>query len=189
MDGVGDADDLATSLHLLPHGVRSGAVQIGHGVGDAREPECPHGHVEGASTQLLELGLGQAEVGAQVHEAVDGVRFVPLQDGRVGREDHVLAGPGPGGLEGGALGHALVHQLESGEERMALVEVVDVGLDAQGLQGPHAADAQHHLLGHPLLAEPAVELPRDPAGFAVVLLNVRVQQVEGVHTEAVHARP
>jgi len=64
---------------------------------------------------------------------------------------------------------------------MPFIEVIDLRLDLQGLQGAHAANAQHHFLGHPLFAKPAVQLSRNPAGLAVVFLNIRIQQVQRIH--------
>ena len=128
-----------------------------------------------ADAQLVGLAL---QVGAdQV-----GVEMVVARRHRSVGGEHVA---GPDHLEGRFEVEALVlHQqvdaLEGQEGRVALVQVADGGLEAQGDQGPQAADAQQDLLADAHVVVAAVQ----PAGqFAVlgpVLGQVGVQQEQGV---------
>ena len=46
----------------------------------------------------------------------------------------------------------LTQELEAGEQRVPLVEVIDVDLEAERLQRAHAADAEHDLLRDAIVA-------------------------------------
>ena len=61
--------------------------------------------------------------------------------------------------------HVAAGPLEDGEGGVALVEMADLGLDAQRAQHPPAADAEDDLLLQPHLGAAAVELAGDaPVG-------------------------
>ena len=66
----------------------------------------------------------------------------------------------------------------AGKDRVTFVEVADLGTDAEGLERPHAADAQHQFLGQPLLAASPVEFVGDALSGRVVLGQRGVEQVE-----------
>ena len=61
---------------------------------------------------------------------------------------------------------------------MALVGVEHLGLDADGLQRPHAADAEQDLLAQPVLDVAAVQPVGDLADLVGVLLDVGVEEVQ-----------
>ena len=52
------------------------------------------------------------------------------------------------------VGDQLADALEPEEPGVALVDVEHLGLDAEGLQGPHAADAEQDLLADAVLGPP-----------------------------------
>ena len=95
---------------------------------------------------------------------------MPAGTGRVGGED----GAGPHRLDrlGEATAPSSTHEradaLEAEEAGVALVGVEDLGVDAERLEGPHAADAEQDLLADAVLGVAAVEAvgdePRSSAG-------------------------
>ena len=58
--------------------------------------------------------------------------------------------------------HPVGDELESGERRMPLVEVVEVDRLVHGLERAHAADAEQHLLGDAAVGARVVEAASDP---------------------------
>ena len=64
---------------------------------------------------------------------------------------------------------------------MALVHVANGRRLAHGPQGPHAADAQHHLLADSHVVVAAVQPGRDLPILGAVLRDVGVEQIQG-HT-------
>ena len=100
-------------------------------------------------------------------------------DRGVGGEDR----GGSGGLDGLVEGQAVVddrpaHALEAEEAGVALVGVEHLGVDAERLEGPDAADAEEDLLAEAVLDVAAVEPVGDPAQVIGVLVDVGVEQVE-----------
>jgi len=77
-------------------------------------------------------------------------------------------------LQGRASKLCRLQELEPGEHRVALVEVIDLGIHAERLHQAHAADAEHDLLGQPILGPPAVQALGDPP----VRLALGLQEVE-----------
>ena len=61
---------------------------------------------------------------------------------------------------------------------MALVGVEDLGVDAEGVEGADAADAEQDLLAQPVLGLAAVEPVGDVAQVGRVLVDVGVEEVE-----------
>ena len=91
--------------------------------------------------------------------------------------------PGPHRLDGLGVGqalarHELADALEAEEPGVALVGVEHLGVDADRLEGPHAADAEQDLLAEPVLGVAAVEPVGDAAHLVRVLLDVGVEEVE-----------
>jgi len=113
---------------------------------------------------------------AHVLQPLDGVGLVAGDDGGVRGEDDLLADGGERVVVGGPLRHPLADELEPGQQRVALVEVEEVDLDAERAEGADAADAEDDLLRHALLAEPPVELAGHPGGG--VAGEVGVEEVE-----------
>ena len=69
--------------------------------------------------------------------------------------------------------------LEAEEAGVALVGVEHLGVDAERVEGPHAADAEEDLLAQAVLGVAAVEPVGDRRGARrVVRLDVGVEQVE-----------
>jgi hypothetical protein len=76
------------------------------------------------------------------------------------------------------LAHGRADALQREERRVALVHVADGRLDADGVQGAQAADAEQDLLSNPHLAVAAVEARSDAAQLGRVFGQVGVEQVE-----------
>ena len=165
-------------------------MELGHRVGAAGEAQAHHRHVEalvglvaGPVPELHELVEADAHLAgprAEValdqlaREAVDAGRH-----GRVGGED----ARGPHRLDGLAVGearvlHELADPLEAEEPGVALVGVEHLGVDAERVEGAHAADAEEDLLAEAVLGLAAVEPVGDGAQVGGVLLDVGVEQVQ-----------
>ncbi len=74
--------------------------------------------------------------------------------------------------------HQRARAFEHQERGMTFVDVPDGGLELERLERAHAAHAEHDLLLDAHLAIAAVELMGDVARVLVVLLQVRVEQVQ-----------
>ena len=61
---------------------------------------------------------------------------------------------------------------------MALVHVIDLRMDAEGVQGSHAAYPEDDLLPDPHLQITAIKLFRDQTVFGRILLDIRIEQIE-----------
>ena len=68
--------------------------------------------------------------------------------------------------------------LEAEEAGVALVGVEHLGVDAERVERPHAADAEEDLLAQAVLGVAAVEPVGDLAQVVGVLVDVGVEQVE-----------
>ena len=137
--------------------------------------EVAEGH-QGVDATLALLGPApEVPLHQLPREAVDAGR-----DRGVGGED----GAGPDRLDG--LGPAAARRsvislrIRSRPEEagVALVGVEDLGLGADGVEGPHAADAEQDLLADPVLGAAAVEAVGDGPQVVVVGVDVGVEQVE-----------
>ena len=81
---------------------------------------------------------------------------------------------------------ALGDELEAGEDRMALVEVVRADAGWRQPQRARAADAEQHLLGDPAVGPGIVEPPRDPQVPGLGRLE-EVERHDRVSAHAPHA--
>ena len=72
----------------------------------------------------------------------------------------------------------LADPLEAEEAGVALVGVEHLGLEAEGAQRPHPADAEHDLLAQPVVLVAAVEAVGDGDAVGGVALDVGVEQVQ-----------
>ena len=106
--------------------------------------------------------------------SVEVVDLVARGHRRVGREHDVRAQAARAARRARAAERLAAQQLEAREHRVALVEVIDVDLLAERVEQAHAADAEHDLLGEPVLDAAAVEPLGDPA----VLVALGLEQVE-----------
>ena len=75
-------------------------------------------------------------------------------------------------------GDELADALEAEEAGVALVRVEHVGLEAEGAQGAHAADAEHDLLAQAVVLVAAVEAVGDGDAVGGVALDVGVEHVQ-----------
>ena len=95
----------------------------------------------------------------------------------MGREQVARPGGGQRHLEGLArFLHETPGPLQDGERGVALVQMADLGPDAQAPKQPPAADAEHQLLLQPQFRSAAVQLAGDAAVgrvFAGSLLSSR----------------
>src|SRR5207342_2906519 len=88
--------------------------------------------------------------------------------------------------EGEAARDQLAHPLQPEEAGMTLVGVEDLRVEAEGLQGPHPADAEEDLLADAVLGVSAVE----PVGHGPALWGVPVHvAVEQVQLDAADVGP
>ena len=115
---------------------------------------------------------------------------MPAGTGRVGGEEAA----GPHGLDGLVVAqarvlHELTDPLEAEEAGVALVGVEHLGVDAEGVERPHAADAEEDLLAQAVLGVAAVEAVGDRADLGRVLVDVGVEEVERDAAHLGLARP
>ena len=147
-----------------------------------------------ARAVMLNCGPDAVVVGAERHEPLavlaqaapgaghvrldqrEGERVVAGRHRRVRREHRGRADLRERRVEGRALLDVVPDALQRDEGRVALVQVPDGGLDAHGLERPHAAEAEDDLLleAHVLVA--AVQPRRQLAVPRRVLLDVGVEQ-------------
>ena len=180
---VGDGDDGRCRLHMSPHGARGVAVELGHGIGEARQAQPGHGHVERIAAQLPELGGDQLAAGPQPSQVGEGVDLVAGGHGGVGREDDPLPRRAPRLAEVHARPHAIGDQLDAREDGVAFVEVVEPDRQVERLERPRAADAEQHLLGDATVGPGVVEAVGDPAVTRVGGLE-QVERSDGVASHA-----
>jgi hypothetical protein len=144
---VRDRNDLGRAVHVVPHRPRHLAVQLRHAVRAPRQPEARDRHVERVAADLQHLAVDEVARRAQAAELAHRVHLVAGGDGRVCREDDLIADGLPRVGELLAAAHPFGDELESGEDRVAFVEVVRVDRDAELPERAHAADAEQDLLG------------------------------------------
>ena len=118
------------------------------------------------------------QVGECVAEGLGLVGLVPGRHGRVGREDAPLARPRERVVERGSRGDVVRGELERRERRMPLVEVQDAGLDPERPERAHGADPEQPVLSEARERVPLVEAGGDPPVDGVVLVELRVEEVE-----------
>ena len=93
----------------------------------------------------------------------------------VGGEHAVLGHRLQGRRQSVPVAHPLARALEAEEGHVALVHVPDRGMDAEGVEGAHAADPEHDLLAQPHLASAHVEHAGDGPIGGVVQGDVGVE--------------
>jgi len=151
--------------------------------GAEREGRQPEGFVAGSPPELeqvVDLGAATARETFQVAAGkLDVEALVPGGNGRVRRED----GRPPDALERLVEREALVlderpDALQREEGRVTLVQVIDGRLEPQSDEGPCPTDPQQHLLADPVLAVGPVQDVGDGSRGRVVLLHVRVEEVD-----------
>ena len=191
MDAVGDVRD----RHVVDgqpgperreHRARHLAVQAAHAVHARRQADAERSHVEDAR---IAAGLGsERQQALQRQPRGDAVRAEVARHQVVG-EAVDAGGHGRVRREGGARAHDLErvpgsappstrtpHALDAEEAGVALVHVEHVGLEAEGGERLHAADAEQDLLAQPVLAVAAVEAVGDGALGGRVVRHVGVEQ-------------
>ena len=165
------------------HLLRDLAVLHGHAVDVAREAQRQVGHVEQRVVQAAEALDGVAALLAE-----DGVHLVEAElvvaggHRRVGGEDALVGDLGD--ILFGRLGErraveVLLQQADAEQRGVALVHVVDLGLDAERLQQRDAAEAEHGLLAEAVVGVAAVEVVGEAAVVGVVAFEVGVEQEDG----------
>ena len=129
-----------------------------------------HKSVEG------DADLRQVRAEQVPHEA--GVEVVAAGgDGRVRGEDDARAGDQPGLFERHlARGAQLADALERAQEAMSFVEVENTGIESQGPEHPHAADAEHDLLAQAAVGLRHVQAVGDAPQVLRVGLEVGVEE-------------
>ena len=178
MHAVGDMGDRDLRLRParkkgLENTAADLAVQSADAVDSTRTPNGQVGHVEGFRRGVrIPASKGQQPV--ETDAELFGICFqVPARDGRgeavetgfyrgMGGKD--VSGPCRGQCHFKGLSsvlHARSRSFEDRQRRVALVEMADLGLDAEQPQQMPAADAEHNLLLQPHLRTTAVKLGRD----------------------------
>ena len=162
VDPVGDGDDGRGALHARPHLPRGLAVQLGHRIGPVGQAQPRHRHIERIAAQRAQLGGQEAAVRAEPVEIVERVRLVSRRHRGMSGEDD--GGPHrlPRVFELMPRLHPVGDELEPGEHRMPLVEVVEVHRLVHGAEGAHAADTEQHLLGDAAVGAGVIEAAGDP---------------------------
>jgi hypothetical protein len=180
--------DVEAGPQRLEHLPADHPVQPAHAVGPLGQPQAHVGHVEPAGIALgteLEHPLDRQRGPLRlVVVGPDHVLGEPVDAGRdrgVGGEHGARPHTGQRLVEAEPLGGQLAHPLQAEEAGVALVGVEHLGCRRAGQPAvradrPHAADAGQHLLGHPVLAGPAVQLVGDLPLGGLVLLDVGVEQ-------------
>ena len=143
-----------------------------------------------ASTVMLKLPLSEPRARSCVglaadlaHQEVEVAAHQRLVEGLVARGHRGVGGEDGVAahvlfrrlVEAVARAHPLAHALQAQEGHVALVHVPDRGVDAQGVEGAHAAHPQHDLLAQPHLAAAHVEDARDGPVGGVVQGDVGVE--------------
>ena len=126
------------------------------------EPQAGHRHVERLAADLAQLRLHEVARSAEPEKVADGVHLVAGGDRGVGGEHDPPPHLGPGAPEVGACRHPLGDHLEAGEDRVSLVEVVDVDVEPELAERADAADAEQNLLRHAAVERRLVEPASDP---------------------------
>ena len=156
-----------SELDVFPHGVGGNAVELGHGICFFGEAQRTYGHIEGATAEGFQFFPGEAHIGPHVHDFLNWMGFVALDDGRMGRKYDGRANCFEGLLKFHFFFfYFFTEEFETGEKGVSFIEMVKIGVDAELAQGPNAADAQYHFLGDALFTKPAIELSGDPGILA-----------------------
>ncbi len=126
--------------------------------------------------KALGVSRGVSDAAEHPHDLVAAVRLVASGHRSMGGEDQPFHDLGPGAVPIAAGGEVLTQQLERGEGRMSLVQVIDGRTDAQRLQGTGAPDPEHRVLREPDRAAAFVEAGRDPPPHDRILRTIGVEQ-------------
>ena len=127
-------------------------------------------------TSSASTPMRRRQPGERLGDLVGRVGVVARRDRRVGGEDRAL-----GAIAASPSSSVPPWARAASSEtnaRVALVEVQEVGLDAQRGERADAAGAEQHVLGEPRVGVADVEPRRDPAREVRVLRPLRVEQVE-----------
>src|ERR1700722_15498257 len=74
--------------------------------------------------------------------------------------------------------HVLADSFQGEERGVAFVHMIDLRMDAKGVQGPDSAYAEDNLLPNSHLQIAAIKLFGDRAIFRRILLDIRIKQVK-----------
>ena len=96
----------------------------------------------------------------------------------MGREHAPFPGGGERVVERLAGGDRLGGELERRECGVAFVEMQDAGIDPERAEHSHRADPEEAVLAEPRVRVPLVEARRDPPVDRVVLVELRVEEVQ-----------
>ena len=101
-------------------------MKLCHRIRHFRKPEGTYCHVERITTQRFQLRPTQVQVGTHIHDLLDRVALVTLNDRRVCSKNHLLFSRGQRIFKGQELRtlHLFSEQLKAGKQCMAFVEVV-----------------------------------------------------------------
>ena len=195
VDAVGDAGDGHLVLgharpDILPETLGDFPVQLADAVGAPAGAQREDGHRE--VVRRVDRSLPEAEEVVEVDADLRGViaeivrdefageGIVARRHGRVGREDARRRDDLEGRAEIELVGaHEVADALQAEERGVALVHVVDGGLEAERGERAGSAHAQDDLLADAHFQVATVELGGDGAVLGVVFGDVGVEQVEG----------
>ena len=171
-----------------PHLARDLTVQATDAVraaGETQRERCHPGPLLGTWSRSAEVEEGLArhseprrQISKCHREGLRVVGLVACGDGRVRREDAAGSRVRERGLELDTVRHVLGGELERGECGMTLVEVEDPRVDSEHPQRPDGADPEERVLPEPRVRIALVEARGDPAVEWIVLVQLRVEQVE-----------
>ena len=172
----------------LPHLAGDLAVAQTDRVRPSREPQRERRHPRPlvrarARAAHVEEAVGvDSEPAGELRERLEErprlIRLVPCRYGRMRREHAPLPCRGESVVERLARSDAPGGELERGERRVPLVEVEDAGLDAQRVERADGADPEQAVLAEPRERVALVEARGDPAVDRIVLVQLRVEEVQ-----------
>ncbi len=157
-------------------------MQIRNGIRNPGQAQSADSHIERIAADSLKLPFVHVKIGAHVDKPVNGVLFVPFRNRRMCGKNHFFPGFIPCLSKAHPASHFLPYYLKTSKQCVSLIEMEDMGIDAQSPECPHSSDTKDHFLRYPLLAEPPIELSRNPAGLSVVAFDVGVQKIQVIHT-------
>ncbi len=168
---------------LREHLARDLAVLHRHAVRVARQPQRQQRHVQQAVFKAAQPLQARGPLAAEnAHHLLRREAIMSGGHGRVCCKHALRAHRCDVGLGAGAVrptGKLAFQQRQSQQRGVPFVHVIDVYMQSQSGGHPRPAQAQHNLLLQAIVGVSAVQVIRQPAVPARILIQVRIQQVDG----------
>jgi len=147
--------DGAGVTNVLPEVARGRLMTESDGIGKAGQTESGDGRTEHSLRMMFanftELDMTQPEVTVKTGNHVDRIRLVAGADGRVGREDRMVADHLTGGNKVKSTLHEFSHLIDGGKNAVSFVEMENIEVVAELLGEKNAADAKDNFLHQTLI--------------------------------------